>query len=309
MKLINQFIRKHISDFLNRIDSEEAKSIYGDIVEIWDNFSDAYQWQGEQIAPPFEIIVFYAYLKPINDFVNKYANVFEIQSEVEIIQIDERIKGTDITDDKAVCQLKEYIYEKVEKMGIKDFYDELMEIYNSNDFCEEFDKEITSMNSIIDTYYCWLFGFPQVTNYLIDSIEHCFIMDSVSLEYENSIYKPNKKPRFDGYVNLKNIDIKKLYEILNARKYISEMSIEDFCEVLSTPHECEKRINWNHEEYAAACAKLIFKKYPMMCAEIKFSVQNKILNNRQYTDAKNKKLVPRKEERFKEELREALIDI
>lgn len=304
MKQINQFIRKHIGDFCNRIDCKEAKSINDDIVDIWDNFSDAYQWQGKPIDPPYEIIVFYTYLKPINDMVNKYADVFVTQSEVEIKKIEERINSTDITDEKVLCQLKDYIEDRIVKTGIKDFYDEVFEFFNQNDEEKEYDWTIAVMNSFIDTYYCWLYGFPQVTDYLIGAIEHYFEMGK-TLDFGNSIYKPQKR-RFDGRVNLKNIDINKLYEILNAGKYISEMSIEDFCEVLKTPLECEKRINWYLEEYAAACAKLIFKNTPMKCAEIKFTVQNEKLNSKQYTDAKTKKLPKTKEKQFKERLKDAI---
>lgn len=305
MKQINQFIRKHIGDFCNRIDRKEAKSINDDIVDIWDNFSDAYQWQGKPIDPPYEIIVFYTYLKPINDMVNKYAVVFATQSEIEINKIEERINSTDITDEKALSQLNDYIDDRVEKTGIKDFYDEVFEFFNQNDEEKEYDWTIAVMNSFIDTYYCWLYGFPQVTDYLIEAIEHYFEMGK-TLDFGNSIYKPNKKPSFDGYVKLKNIDKIKLYEILKAGNYISEMSIEDFTEVLSTPYESEKRINWNLEEYAAACAKLIFKNAPMKCAEIKFTVQNEKLNSKQYTDAKTKKLPETKEEQFKERLKDAI---
>ena len=306
MKQINQFIRKHL-DLGIRMDKEEAQSICNDIIEIWDNFSDGYQWQGMAIEPPHEVLVFYAYLKPYYNWVKKYAYVFALQSEEDILSISERINSTDITNTEELQHLALDIHQIVQRMGIDSPYEEFFE------FCKNYFEGLTdddfvvgAMNIFIYIFYCWLYAFPPITEYLIESIEYNFKMSEDKEETDENgennsnntsniiestkndiIYKTTRMRRFGDKILLKEFDSDALYCFLINGKYIDDsMTIDEFNSVLY--QQGNKTINWKDVGCAAICAENIFPRFPMLCAQRKFKVRDKIIQSQKYSDFKSK---------------------
>lgn len=309
MKQINQFIRKHF-DYTIRMNRDKAKSICNDIIEIWDNFSDAYQWQGKAIEPPHEILLFYAYLKTYYDWVKKYASFFVLQTEDDIQIINEHINNSNIYDPDELHKLKEYVIDEVNILKInapfKEFYHLCGKMFEE---AEEDDCVVGGMNIFIYIYYCYLYAFPNITAYLIDSIEYYFKMHD-DKDCEKEADKDVKRKRnntaiiiettkndivdktarikgFDDKIQLKEFDHKELWSLLINEKCIDNMSFEKFDSVLNQKSENDI-INWDNAGRAAICAQYIFTKYPMQCAELIFRVKNKIIKSKTYSDYKNK---------------------
>ena len=309
MKLINQFIRKHM-DYTIRINRDKAKSICNDIIEIWDSFSEAYQWQGKAIEPPHEILVFYAYLKTYFNLAKKNASVFVLLSEDEIQSVNEYINSIDITDADKLHKLKEYVIDKVNILKInapfKDFCQFCGKLFEE---AEDDDCVVGGMNIFIYTYYCYLYAFPNITVYLIESIEYYFKMSdenddeklpdkevkrkrnnttNIIKTTRNDIVEKTAGIRgFDGRIQLKEFDHETLWRILINEKYIDNMSFEEFDSVLNQKNN-NSYINWNNAGRAALCAEYIFGKYPMRCAKHIFRVKDKIVESKTYSDFKNK---------------------
>ena len=298
MKQINQFIRTYIDVDCGKLIND--KSINKDLIEIYDSFTEAYKWHGTPIAPPFEIVVFYTFLKTVYDIVDKYEEVFVKQSEVEVQKLAKRLNCAEIRD---LDEISYFIYDFIDHNEIEQLFKDISEEY-FDDYTRQFECYwiFIVINIFIIAYRCSKNAFPHITTYLIAYIEHYFNMPEkcdLTVLY-NTYYDEVKKIRFDGKAHLKNIDIKKLYEILTNGNYISEIPLDSFTEVLNTPEKTEERINWKSEEYAAACAKIIFQKTPMKCAEMKFTVKNKILDSRVYTNKKQRKMNTIQEKKFKD---------
>lgn len=302
MKAINKFIRNHISLIIPSKD--ESKKIYNDLLEIWDNFSDSYQLHSEHIKAPCNIQIFYDYLSQTYNLTKKYAVSLICIPEESFKTLQEYNAEFDFDAKGKAKYYNNKAEDYIEKIGLEDMYKDICNEYKAT-LDDEIWLKIVAKDLIIHLYYNAIYGYPIITEHLINLIEDYF---DVSYHTENKELNISDAP--DIYTNIKlkeNVDIKKLHEYLTNKKCISEIPYNEFEEILTSHTLSTKKIDWYNIVEAGKCANIIFLDKPRLSSSRIFSVQGNIHSAAQYADAYHKNSLREKKDYFTIELKKNVL--